>query len=285
MAIQVTRTYIGSIQNQRQVQSGLDSLGDSASKIWNVARWTADRIWDETGKIPDVSVLKAYMKNQACWKDLNAQSSQKVIEELSDAFQSWFDLRQKDDTANPPGYRKHGDERPRAVRSRSKKTGSNTTPTTTASDSRKVPISRGIGRISCCANTRPALTLISQKSTRYRTFVRSGTVTSGELHFVCKVKLKTNDSTGNEVAGIDLGITNIATVAFPDEYVLYPGNSIKQDKHYFKRSEYDTEGKTAHLTSRRGHVENLLTARHTFSTFSQTPSSQSVSNVVLERWQ
>jgi len=75
MAIQVTRTYIGSIQNQRQVQSGLDSLGDSASKIWNVARWTADRIWDETGKIPDVSVLKAYMKNQACWKDLNAQSS------------------------------------------------------------------------------------------------------------------------------------------------------------------------------------------------------------------
>jgi putative transposase len=36
------------------------------------------------------------MKNQSCWKDLNAQSSQKVIEELSDAFQSWFDLRQKD---------------------------------------------------------------------------------------------------------------------------------------------------------------------------------------------
>ncbi|WP_201293968.1 hypothetical protein [Natronorubrum halalkaliphilum] len=24
----------------------LDSLGDSASKIWNVARWTADRIWN-----------------------------------------------------------------------------------------------------------------------------------------------------------------------------------------------------------------------------------------------
>jgi len=33
------------------------------------------------------------MKNQSCWKELNAQSSQKVIEELSDAFQSWFDLR------------------------------------------------------------------------------------------------------------------------------------------------------------------------------------------------
>jgi transposase len=55
------------------------------------------------------------MKNQACWKDLNAQSSQKVIEELSDAFQSWFDLRHKDSKANPPGYRKHGDKRPKST--------------------------------------------------------------------------------------------------------------------------------------------------------------------------
>ena len=30
----VTRTYVGSIQNHRQVSDGLDSLGDSASKIW-----------------------------------------------------------------------------------------------------------------------------------------------------------------------------------------------------------------------------------------------------------
>jgi putative transposase len=50
------------------------------------------------------------MKNQACWKGLNAQSSQNVIKELSGAFQSWFDLRHTFDEANPPGYRKHGDE-------------------------------------------------------------------------------------------------------------------------------------------------------------------------------
>ena len=39
----VTRTYVGTIQNPEQVSDGLDSLGRSASKIWNVARWTADR--------------------------------------------------------------------------------------------------------------------------------------------------------------------------------------------------------------------------------------------------
>jgi len=106
MAIQVTRTYVGDIQNHQQVQSDLDSLGDATSKIWNVARWTADRVWEATDEIPDEGTLKAYMKTRDCWKDLNAFSSQKVIEELSDAFQSWFDVRQKDETANPPGYRK-----------------------------------------------------------------------------------------------------------------------------------------------------------------------------------
>ena len=66
MAIQVTRTCVGSIRNHRQICEGLDSLGDSASKIWNVARWTADRIWNATGQIPDEGTLKAYMKNQSC---------------------------------------------------------------------------------------------------------------------------------------------------------------------------------------------------------------------------
>jgi putative transposase len=65
MAIEVTRTYVGSIQNQRQVSDGLDSLGDSASKIWNVARWMVDRIWDATGEIPDEGTLKAYLTSSS----------------------------------------------------------------------------------------------------------------------------------------------------------------------------------------------------------------------------
>jgi len=110
MVIQATRTYVASIQNQQQVCGGLDSLGDSASKLWNVARWTVDRVWEATGNIPDEGTLKAYMKLRHCWRNLNSQSSQAVIEELSHAFQSWFDVRQKDDQANP-----HGDSRPRST--------------------------------------------------------------------------------------------------------------------------------------------------------------------------
>src|SRR5699024_4367057 len=54
MAIQsVTRTHRASIRNQRQVRDGLDTLGFAAAKLWNVARWTAGRVWDACGQIPD----------------------------------------------------------------------------------------------------------------------------------------------------------------------------------------------------------------------------------------
>ena len=44
MANQVTRTYVASICNHQQVCDDLDSLGFAASKLWNIARWTCDRI-------------------------------------------------------------------------------------------------------------------------------------------------------------------------------------------------------------------------------------------------
>jgi transposase, IS605 OrfB family, central region len=264
----VTRTYVGSIQNPEQVRDGLDSLGRSASKIWNVARWTADRIWNQTGEIPDEGTLKAYMKNQQCWKDLNAQSSQKVIEELSDAFQSWFDLRQKDTEANPPGYRKHGDTRPRSTVT-FKTDGFNHDP-----ENNRARLSKGQNLkehrsdfLLCEYQSRPDVDLSNVERVQNVRAVWTGG--EWELHFVCKVEIETNGSAGGEVAGIDLGITNIATVAFPDEYVLYPGNSIKQDKHYFTREEYDTEGDDGpsekaewarqKLTRRETHFHHTLT--------------------------
>ena len=282
MAIQVTRTYVGSIQNQRQVRDDLDSLGDSASKILNVARWTADRVWNATGKILDAGTLKLYMKNQACWKDLNAQSSQKVIEELSGAFQSWFDLRQTDDTANPPGYRKHGDTRPKSTIT-FKEDGFKHDP-----ENNRVRLSKGSNLkehfsdfILCEYQTRPDIDFTAVESVQTVRAVWNDD--EWELHFVCKVELETSESCGDEVAGIDLGITNIATVAFPDEYVLYPGNSLKQDKHYFTRVEYDTEGEDGPQRSRCGHVESLLSAKHTSTTSSQTPSSPSVLSAMSGR--
>ena len=239
--IQVTRTCVGHIQNYRQVQPDLDSLGDAGSKIWNVARYTAGRIWDATGEIPDVGTLKAYMKTRQCWKDLNSQSSQKVIEELSDAFQSWFDVRQKDETANPPGYRKEYDTRPRSTVT-FKEDGFKHDPA-----HNRVRLSKGSNLkdswgdfVLCEYRTRNDVDLSAVDSVQNVRAVWNGD--QWELHFVVKETIDTPESPGDGVAGVDLGVSNIAAVAFPDEYVLYPGNTIKQDNHYFQQQEYDTEG-------------------------------------------
>ena len=261
MVIQATRTYVASIQNQQQVCDGLDSLGDSASKLWNVARWTVDRVWDASGEIPDEGTLKAYMKTRHCWKDLNSQSSQAVIEELSGAFQSWFDVRQKDDRANPPGYRKHGESRPRSTVT-FKEDGFKHDP-----ENNRVRLSKGANLkenwsdfILCEYQTRPDVDLSAVERVQQVRTVWNGE--QWELHFVCKVEIDSVDSAGDGVAGIDLGIKSIATVAFPDEYVLYPGNSLKQDKHYFKREEYDTEGENG-PSERSAWARRKLTERET----------------------
>ena len=117
MAIKtVVRTHCASIRNQRQVRDGLDTLGFAAAKLWNVARWTAGRVWDACGQIPDHSVLKSYLKSHERYADLNAQSSQRVLEELDEAFRGWYGHRDSgDENANPPGYRKNGDEHPRST--------------------------------------------------------------------------------------------------------------------------------------------------------------------------
>nr|WP_246279847.1 transposase [Natronomonas salina] len=196
---------------------------------------------------------------------MNAQSSQKVIEELSDAFQSWFDLRQNDPEANPSGYRKHGDTRPRS------------TVTFKADglkhdrENNRVRLSKGSNLkesrpdfILCDYQTHPDVDLTEVNKVQNVRAVWNGD--EWELHFVCKVELETNDSAGGEVAGIDLGIKNLATVAFPDQCVRYPGNSLKQDKHYFTQAEYDKEGENSpsekSMWARRKHADRVTNFYH-----------------------
>lgn len=62
------------------------------------------------------------------------------------------------------------------------------------------------------------------------------------LHLVCRHEIE-SESPGDGVAGVDLGIDNYAAVAYPDETVLYPGNALKEDKHYFTRRQYESEGR------------------------------------------
>jgi putative transposase len=86
------------------------------------------------------------------------------------------------------------------------------------------------------------------------------------LHFVCRVSIDESESPGDGVAGIDLGICNLATVPYGDGSVLYPGGALKEDEYYFakKRAETDdSASREAHRldtkrTDRRTHFLHAL---------------------------
>ena len=232
----VTRTYTASIRNQSRVSDDLDALGFAASKLWNVGRWTCSRIWDEIGHIPNHADLTAYLKNHERYDDLHSQSSQRVLQELAEAFNGWYGKRQNGDTgANPPGYRKCGDEHPRS------------TVTFKAAGFKldtqynRVRLSKGANLkqywsdfILCQFHTRPDVDLSAVEGVKQVKAVWTGD--EWELHFVCTVEVEVAESPGEQTVGIDLGINNFAALAYEDGHSeLYPLNCLKQDDYYFSK--------------------------------------------------
>ena len=237
----VTRTIKASVTNYSQVCDDLDSHGFAASKLWNVGRWTIQRVWDAIGHIPDGYELSSYLNSHDRYADLHSQSSQRVLQELGEAFVSWY--KQDDPDANPPGYRKHGDEHPRST-------------VTWKNQGFKIDTEYNRVRLSKGANMKPSryaadyilceytpqgdLTLADVESVQTVRAVWTGE--QWELHFVCRVRIDVAESPGERTAGVDLGISNTAAVSVGDETLLYPGNALKEDAHYFRQQEYDTEG-------------------------------------------
>lgn len=232
----VTRTYTASIRNQQRVSDDLDALGFSASKLWNVGRWVCDRVWTEIGHIPGHNELTAYLKSHDRYDDLHSQSSQRVLQELAEAFNGWYGKRQNGDArANPPKYRKRGDEHPRS------------TVTFKAAGFKldtqynRIRLSKGSNLKEhfsdfalCEYQTRPDVDLSAVESVQQVRAVWTGE--EWELHFVCKVELDTAEAPGENTVGIDLGISNFAALAYEDGHAeLYPLNRLKQDDYYFSK--------------------------------------------------
>jgi len=232
----VTRTYTASIRNQSRVQDDLDSLGFAASKLWNVGRWTCSRIWDEIDHIPNHNELTTYLKTHERYDDLHSQSSQRVLQELAEAFNGWYGKRQNGDTkANPPGYRKHGDEHPRSTVTFKQKGFKLDT------QYDRVRLSKGSNLkeywsdfVLCTYQTRPDVDLSAVENVQQVKIVWTGD--EWELHFVCKVEMDVAEAPGEKTVGVDLGINNFAALAYEDGHSeLYPLNCLKQDDYYFSK--------------------------------------------------
>jgi putative transposase len=238
------------------VHDGLDELGFAAAKLWNVGRWAAQRVWDACGQIPGANALMAYLKNHERYADLNSQSSQRVLQELGEAFKSWYGKRDNGDAkANPPGYRKNGDEHPRST-------------VTFKEDGFKHDAQNGYIRLSKGRNTKeywsdfvlcaydadPDVTIENVQVVR-------AVFEHGEwrLHIVCRHEIEVK-SPGDHIAGIDLGICNIAAVSFGDESLLYPGGALKEDEYYFGKQRAKCDDSFSREAQR---LDRKRTDRHT----------------------
>ncbi|MFA9427800.1 RNA-guided endonuclease InsQ/TnpB family protein [Natronorubrum sp. A-ect3] len=242
----VHRTYRAKIRNHSQVERMLDLHAWSASKLWNVANYHSRQVWEDTGKIPDDSDLKSELKGHDNYKGLHSQSSQRVLEELAEAFNSWYGKRKSDSRANPPGYRKKNyyddngnrvhEEHPRSTVTWKQKG--------IRHDSKhnRVRLSKGANHkdhprdwdyILVEYETRSEVTVENLQQVRAVYDTAKG---RWELHLVCKHEVDTPDAPGTETGGIDLGICNFAAVAYSTEEAdLYPGNRLKQDGYYFPK--------------------------------------------------
>ena len=249
----IHRTYRATICNPAQVADTLDRHAWSASKLWNVANYHARQQWDDTGEIPDDADLKHELKTHSKYKGLHSQSSQRVLEELAEAFTSWY--KSDDDRDNPPGYRKRNyyddagnrvhEEHPRStvtwkqkgVRHDTKhdrfRLSKGANHKDHPRDREYILIEYDIGDDVTLENVQQVRAVHDDATGRW------------ELHIVCRHEIETPEPPGDETAGIDLGICNFAAVAYSTEQAdLYPGNRLKQDGYYFPKeiSECDDAG-------------------------------------------
>jgi putative transposase len=201
-------------------------------------------VWEDTGKIPDDSELKSELKGHSKYKGLHSQSSQRVLEELAEAFNSWYGS--DDERDNPPGYRKRNyydsegrrvhEEHPRSTVTWKQKgirhdTKNNRVRLSKGANHKEHPRAREYILVEY--ETRPGITVENLQQVRA---VYDQSEERWELHLVCKHEVETPDAPGTETAGIDLGISNFAAVAYSTEEAdLYPGNRLKQDGYYFPK--------------------------------------------------
>ena len=233
--LETTRTYVGKITNHSQVKDDLDRCGHSASRLWNVGRQYIQKRWDEDGEIPEEAELKSELKDHERYKDLHSQSSQRVLEELSEAFNGWYN---SDDGNNPPGYRKRGDQHPRSSITWKKRG---------IKHDDKYNRLR-LSKVWNLKQTREDYILLEYETRpdiEVENVQQVRAVWKGdrwEVHISVRKKIPVEKAPGDDTAGIDLGRKNYVAIAYEDgDAELYPGNRLKQEKHYFTREEYDTE--------------------------------------------
>lgn len=156
-------------------------------------------------------------------------------------FTGWYGHRNNgNQNADPPGYRKHNDEHPRSTVT-FKEAGFKHDAT-----NGRIRLSKGRNLKEHRSDFIPPERAVENVQ-QVRAVHEHGV---WRLHIVCRVEIGVSESPGNAVAGIDLGICNVAAVSFGDESLLYPGGALKADEYYFAKKRAETDDSASRETRR-----------------------------------
>jgi putative transposase len=244
-----SRTIITHPRNQQQVKRLVDPHAWDASKLWNCGLYQLLE-WLDNQNLPSEdfdSALKRELKDNQHYNGLHSQSAQQVLEELSDAFNNWLDS--DDNRDNPPSYRKqwYHDSEGRLVHEEHPRSTVTWKSSAIRHDEQNHRLRLSKGSTHKSSPLAREYIIVNYEKPEYREIGEISQVravwngSEYEIHIVHEVEVP-EESPGDKVAGVDLGICVSAAVAYPNEAVLYPGNTLKEDKHYFQREEYETEG-------------------------------------------
>jgi len=100
------QTIIYKLKPNFEQEKHLHNLCSIATKLYNTDNYQRREAWDKTGKIPSVYTQKKALRTNHWFKLLPSQTAQEVIFNLQRNYNSWFKLRKKDESANPPMFRK-----------------------------------------------------------------------------------------------------------------------------------------------------------------------------------
>jgi putative transposase len=242
-----SRTTITHPKNKDRVQRLVDPHAWDASKLWNTGLYQLKE-WLNNHNLPSEDfdhALKRELKDNQHYNGLHSQSAQQVLEELADAFNNW--LNSDDDRDNPPSYRKQWyhdsegclvhEEHPRSTVTWKKSAIRHD------EKNHRLRLSKGEEHKSSAYE----YIVVNYAKPEYRDIGEVQAVravwngTAYEIHIVHEVEVP-EESPGEKVAGVDLGICVTAAVAYPEEAALYPGNTLKEDRKYFSQKEYQTQG-------------------------------------------
>ena len=226
-----TLTYVCKIKNHDQVAGTLNQTGLACSKLWNVALYHSRQVWEETGKIPGGYETQKAVQDHFWYKQLPTHTAQAVIQELWQAYKSWFGHRRNGNPkARPPKYRKrNGKVSPSTVtfkRSGFCLEGS----ILRLSRGKTVAAETGEQFLFLELAIPPEADISSPRQVRL--VPRNG---GWEAHLVCEVPGATK-APGKGVAAVDVGIVNLATVAYSDGTTeLHSGRGLLAQEYYFAK--------------------------------------------------